>query len=84
MQTARSLPIIQCHSGEFSQKRMRVQPEPPIPIRYATAAIPTLAPFGTDYTPEHTMKIIGGRRIVVPRSIAAIPKIFPASFIRRP
>ncbi len=45
-----------------------------MPINYETAAIPTFAPFGTEYTPAHTIKIIGGRRISIPNSIASMPK----------
>ena len=38
----------------------------PVPVNYATATIPTYAPFGTEYTPEHSMQIVGGRPIAYP------------------
>ena len=43
-------------------------------VNYETAAVPTFAPFGTEYTPDHSIKIIGGRRISIPHSLAAIPR----------
>ncbi len=46
----------------------------PIPVNYRTAAVPKFAPFGTEYTPSHTMKIVGGRRISIANSISAVPK----------
>jgi hypothetical protein len=53
-----------------------------MPINYATAAIPTYAPFGTEYTPLQSIKIVGGRCIVIPQSIANIPK-FPSEPITK-
>lgn len=40
----------------------------PIPINYASAAIPTYAPYGTEYTPSQHIRIIGGRRIPIVHS----------------
>ncbi|CAF4409136.1 unnamed protein product, partial [Adineta steineri] len=45
------MPVID-HHGIYSKKRMNIQPLLPIPVSYATAAIPTYAPFGTEYTPD--------------------------------
>ncbi|CAF0832311.1 unnamed protein product [Rotaria sp. Silwood1] len=67
------IPLID-HHGPFSKKRMHLQPLLPIPVSYASAAIPKYAPFGTEYTPDHTMKIIGGRYISMPDSMAYVPK----------
>ena len=39
-----------------------------MPINYATAAVPTLAPFGTEYTPEQYVKIVASRTIPIPLS----------------
>mgnify|MGYP006892779527 FL=1 len=48
-----------------------------MPVNYATAAVPTFAPFGTEYTPSHTTKIIGGRRILIPTSLQSVPPFTP-------
>lgn len=48
-----------------------------MPVNYATAAIPTFAPYGTEYTPSHTTKIIGGRRISIPTSMQSVPPPVP-------
>ena len=58
--------------------------QPPIPVNYATAAVPALAPFGTDYTPEHRTKIVGSRNILIPQSIAYIPRFYSESLTRNP
>ncbi|CAF4853026.1 unnamed protein product [Rotaria sp. Silwood1] len=74
MHVTRIVPI-ENHNGQFSNMRMHLQPTPPIPITYATAAIPAFAPFGTEYTPEQRVKIIGSRCILIPQSITSIPKL---------
>ncbi|CAF4434980.1 unnamed protein product, partial [Adineta steineri] len=53
------MPPIENRNGQFTKMRMHLRPKLPIPVNYATAAIPTYAPFGTEYTPEQTMKIVG-------------------------
>lgn len=57
------------HHGQLSKKRMHLKPMLPIPVTYETAAVPSYAPFGTEYTPGHSMKIIGSRRIAYPESM---------------
>ncbi|CAF3473955.1 unnamed protein product [Rotaria socialis] len=59
------LPIIG-YQGAYTAKRMYQQPLAQIPINYATAAIPRYAPFGTDYTPDYSTKIIGSRYVSIP------------------
>ena len=56
----------------------------PIPVNYVTAAVPALAPFGTDYTPEHRIKIVGSRNILIPQSIAHIPRFYSEPLTERP
>ncbi|CAF0897666.1 unnamed protein product [Adineta steineri] len=63
------MPVID-HHGIYSKKRMNIQPLLPIPVSYATAAIPTYAPFGTEYTPDQKVKIVGGRQITMSDSNA--------------
>ncbi|CAF3843393.1 unnamed protein product [Adineta steineri] len=63
------MPVID-HHGIYSKKRMNIQPLLPIPVSYATAAIPTYAPFGTEYTPDLKVKIVGGRQITMSDSNA--------------
>ncbi|CAF0823317.1 unnamed protein product [Adineta ricciae] len=62
------------HRGSFSKKRMNLQPTLPIPITYSTAAIPTFAPFGTEYTPDQKTKIVAGRYITISDPIIVVPK----------
>jgi hypothetical protein len=51
-------------------------------VNYATAAVPTFAPYGTEYTPGHTIKIIGGRRISIPDRTPQAPK-YPSELLTR-
>ena len=37
-------------------------------MTYASAAVPKFAPFGTEYTPGYTTKIVAGRTISIPDS----------------
>lgn len=58
--------------------------KPPFPINYATAAIPTLAPFGTEYTPEQYIKIVGGRTINIPVSHSSMPNLTTKASTQKP
>ncbi|CAF0956004.1 unnamed protein product [Adineta steineri] len=78
------MPPIENRNGQFTKMRMHLRPKLPIPVNYATAAIPTYAPFGTEYTPEQTMKIVGGRCIVLPQSVANMPKFSFESLLKPP
>ncbi|CAF3667299.1 unnamed protein product [Rotaria sordida] len=82
MNVTRIFPI-ENRNGRFSNMRMHLQPTPPIPITYATAAIPASAPFGTEYTPEQRVKIIGSRCVLIPQSITSIPRFPPETLTEK-
>ncbi|CAF0719620.1 unnamed protein product [Adineta ricciae] len=75
---------IENRNGQFTNMRMHLKPKIPIPVNYATAAIPTYAPFGTEYTPEQTIKIVAGRCVVLPRSMANVPKFSYETLLNPP
>lgn len=49
----------------FAHSCNRFLIQPSTPINYASATIPTFAPYGTDFTPSQHIRIVGGRRIPI-------------------